>query len=556
MFRYLSHRIMAVVGVAVTLGLALTAFVYTREQERVLYGQHERILGRLAETAIQGLQSVMLAGYADVAQDYADRLKRMPGVADFRILRTDGSEAFRDNRTIHEVNRLRGGPGFRPRDAETRVEVLASGNPQLEQALRAGGTITWQETGEAGARFITFLAPIPNEEPCHACHGGTDKLRGLVKLTASLATVERDVLAARQQSLVIAGVALIVTLLLIGTLISRTVSRPVRQVTEAMTRAAEGDLILRVPSAGNDEIARMADSFNRMGAQLASTYDGLKREQDKLTTTIGAADEGIVVTNGKGNVVLVNPAAEALLGKSAHDVMRQGFLKLFDSPPEMQRRLEAGSSSREVIVHNSRTLSLQVSTIRGRDGVTVGSAALFRDITEEKRLEEELRRLAVTDPLTGLYNRRHLAEALGKEFERSRRHQLPLSVLLCDVDQFKSFNDRHGHECGDLVLQMVARHLTAALRTHDLPCRYGGEEFLAVLPSTSAPGAYSVAERLRRDIAANPVNGLHITVSIGVASFPVVAADSPQVLIDAADRALYDAKEAGRNRVRVAGPRP
>jgi diguanylate cyclase (GGDEF)-like protein/PAS domain S-box-containing protein len=412
-----------------------------------------------------------------------------------------------------------------------------------------------QETDPTGARFITFLAPIPSGERCHACHGNGKRARGLVKLTASLARVESDIRTARQQSLVMAGVALVITLLLTGALISRSVSRPVRQVTEAMTRAASGDLSLRVPGDGNDEIARMAESFNRMGAQLASTYDGLKREQDKLTTIISSADEGIVVTDGRGKVVLVNRAAEALLGKAASDVVQDEFLNVFDNPEDMQRRLELSSKGPEIIVYNNRTLSVQVSTIRDRRGVTVGSAALFRDITEEKRLEEELRRLAVTDPLTGLYNRRHLAEALDKEFERSRRHQLPLSVLMCDVDHFKHFNDQHGHECGDHVLQMVARHLTAALRAHDLPCRYGGEEFLAVLPSTTPAGAYSVAERLRRDIAASQVDGLHITVSIGVASFPGVAADSPQTLIDAADRALYDAKEAGRDRVRVATPR-
>ncbi|HET9699680.1 MAG TPA: HAMP domain-containing protein [Burkholderiales bacterium] len=321
MFRYLSHRIMAVVGVAVTLGLALTAFVYTREQERVLHRQHARNLERLADTAIQSLQSVMLAGYADAARSYADRLKRVPGIADFRILRTDGSEAFLDNDTIHAVNRQRGQTLFRARDGETRVEVLAPGNALLEQALRSGRGVSLQETDPAGMRLVTFLVPIPSEERCHACHGNGNGARGVVKLTASLATVEGDIRIARQQSLIMAAMALVITLLLTGVLISRTVSRPVRHVTDAMTRAAAGDLSLRVPSSGKDEIARMAESFNRMGAQLASTYEGLKREQDKLTTIISSADEGIVVTDGRGGVVLVNRAAEALLGKRAGTVM-------------------------------------------------------------------------------------------------------------------------------------------------------------------------------------------------------------------------------------------
>ncbi len=548
---------MAVVGLAVTLGLALTAGVYTREQERAVYEQYENHLARLAETAIQGLHSVMLAGYADVAQGYADRLKRIPEVADFRILRTDGSEAFRDNRTIHDVNRRLGRAAFAPRENEGRIEVLAAADPLLEQALRSEQTVSVRGADAARGRHITFLAPILRQEPCQACHGGAERVRGLVKLTASLAPVEHAIGFARQQSLVMAGISLIVTLLLTGYLISRTVSRPVRRVTEAMTRAASGDLSQRVTSAGNDEIAHMARSFNRMEEQLARTYGGLKREQDKLNTIIRSADEGIVVTDGEGDVVLVNPAAELLLGRSAEAVRRQGFLQLFDAPEDMQRRLQAPTGEVEHIAFGERILTLQVSTIRDAEGAVLGSTALFRDVTEERRLEQELRRLSVTDPLTALYNRRYLDENLAREFDRSRRHQLPLSVIVCDVDHFKRYNDRHGHERGDRVLRTVARLMLGALRTHDLPCRYGGEEFLAVLPSTPAAGAVAMAERLRRDIAEADMDGEGVTVSIGVASFPEVGADSPQALIEAADRAMYEAKRAGRNQVRAAGaPEP
>ncbi|HSD61816.1 MAG TPA: diguanylate cyclase [Burkholderiales bacterium] len=554
MFRHLSHRIMAVVGLAVTLGLAVTTWFYTRQQELAVRAQNERTLGTLAETAIQGLESLALAGYADIAQDYADHLKRVPGIADFRILRTDGSEAFRDNRTIHDVNRRRGDSAFRPRERETRVEVLAAADPLLDRILRSEQKASMRGHDAARGGYITFLAPILNRESCHTCHGAEERVRGVVKLTASLAPVEHEIGFARQQSLVMAGMALIVTLVLTGYLISRTVSRPVRTVTEAMTRAAAGDLSQRVPSAGNDEIAHMAESFNRMGTQLARSYGGLKREQDKLTTIIRSADEGIVVTDGAGDVVLVNPAAELLLGKSADIVRHQGFNHLFDAPEDMQRRMEAPAGGTEHIHFGERILSLQVSTIRDPEGSVVGSAALFRDVTEEKRLENELRRLSVTDPLTGLYNRRYLDENLAREFDRSRRHRLPLSVIMCDVDHFKRYNDRHGHERGDRVLQTVARLMLAALRTHDLPCRYGGEEFLAVLPSTAQGGALAMAERLRRDIAEADMDAERVTVSIGVASFPQFGADSPQALVEAADRALYEAKRAGRNQVRAAGP--
>ncbi|HEX6828659.1 MAG TPA: diguanylate cyclase, partial [Burkholderiales bacterium] len=489
MFRRVSHRIMAVVGVSVGLGMLLTAGFYSRQQETAVLAQNERVLGRLTDSVIQGLQSVMLAGHADSARAYADRLKSVAGVTDFLILRADGSEAFRDNRTIGEVNRRRGEVAFQPRTSEADARVLAPGDPALIRALRSPEPFAIYPPD---AQSVTFLAQIPNQPPCHGCHGNAEAVRGVLMLTMSLVPLQRDIATARQQSLVVAGVALIATLLLNGYMIARTVARPIERVTAAMSRIAGGATGEPVPERGQDEIGHMAASFNRMGIELARSYEGLKREQDKLTTIITSADEGIVVTDGDGAVVLVNPAAEAILGKAADTVTRQGFLQIFDAPGDMRRRLDQPSPAPAIIVHNGRTLSLQVSTIRDRDGATVGSAAMFRDVTEEKRLEEELRRLSVTDPLTGLYNRRHLAEALEKEFERSRRHQVPLSVLVCDVDHFKLFNDRHGHECGDQVLRMVAQHLTDALRANDLACRYGGEEFVAVLPSTAQSGAYSV----------------------------------------------------------------
>jgi diguanylate cyclase (GGDEF)-like protein len=147
-----------------------------------------------------------------------------------------------------------------------------------------------------------------------------------------------------------------------------------------------------------------------------------------------------------------------------------------------------------------RILNVFASTITASDGHAIGSAALLRDVTEEKRLEEELRRLSQTDALTGLYNRRFLDQSLETEFHRARRSGTRLSVIMFDVDHFKRFNDTHGHDQGDRVLRAVAETLRAALRNYDLPCRYGGEEFLAILPNTDAPGAFAVAERLRKDI--------------------------------------------------------
>ena len=555
-FGRIRYKIMAVVGVALTIGLVGTAAFYTRHQEQAVLAQNERTMRKLTESVIQGLQSVMLSGSADIAQAYADRLKRVPEVSGFRIIRITGEEAFRDNKTIADVNRRRGEERFMPRDTETRVEIIRSDDANLQKALSSREPVSVYSSDESGARSLTFLAPIIAHEGCYKCHGNASQVRGVLKLTTSLASAERDILQVRQQSMVVLGAALMITMLLTGFMMGRSVVSPIEHVTSAMARVSGGDLNHQVPVQSRDELGRMAQSFNVMTAELRNTYDGLKREQDKLTTIILSAGEGIVVTDGDGTVVLVNPSAERLLGKTASQIIDGGLDNLLEDPETMKRWLnQEEQKAPATVAYNGRVMHVFASTIHnaaGGTGGTVGSAALLRDITEEKRLEEELRRLSTTDGLTGLFNRRHLDETMTKEFQRSERTRTPLSVIMCDVDHFKRFNDEHGHDQGDRVLRALAETIREELRKYDVPCRYGGEEFFAVLPSTGCAGAAAVAERLRCDVETVAVDGLKVTISIGVATYPDVAVSGPEQLIEAADEALYQSKRNGRNRVTVA----
>jgi two-component system cell cycle response regulator len=166
-------------------------------------------------------------------------------------------------------------------------------------------------------------------------------------------------------------------------------------------------------------------------------------------------------------------------------------------------------------------------------------------------LFEEVKSLAIRDGLTGLYNNRHFREVLGHQVEMSRRYGWPLSLLFLDIDNFKSINDTWGHPEGDLVLKALADFLQSHVRMADVLCRYGGEEFVVLLPQTSWDQAYRLAERLREGIAATPValahGDIHITVSIGVSCLtPDLSGEG---LVKAADTALYRAKQAGKNRV-------
>lgn len=168
---------------------------------------------------------------------------------------------------------------------------------------------------------------------------------------------------------------------------------------------------------------------------------------------------------------------------------------------------------------------------------------------------EQLRIQATHDSLTGLFNRRAIQEALDREATRCRREKKPVGVIMADVDHFKLINDTYGHQAGDAVLQEIARRMSASLRAYDSVGRYGGEEFLVVVPGSDLAAAAELAERLRQGIAAQPVSTdsamISVTVSLGVA----VSADQPGGLDDLlrrADEALYAAKDRGRNRVETA----
>jgi two-component system, cell cycle response regulator len=174
-------------------------------------------------------------------------------------------------------------------------------------------------------------------------------------------------------------------------------------------------------------------------------------------------------------------------------------------------------------------------------------------VMENSRLFDRVKNLSIRDSLTDLFNHRHSIELVSHEFERVGRYQESFSVLMIDIDHFKQINDEHGHPVGDVVLRDVAHLLKDTLRTVDAVGRYGGEEFLAVLPHTTSEEAVQTAERVRQRVEQHGFKvqdkTLKVTISIGVATYPGGHADSASTLIREADQALYRAKDAGRNRV-------
>jgi len=181
-------------------------------------------------------------------------------------------------------------------------------------------------------------------------------------------------------------------------------------------------------------------------------------------------------------------------------------------------------------------------------------ARIIKYAIKRKKMDEKLENLALTDPLTGLYNRRYFFERGWNEYVRARRYQHHLAVIMLDLDFFKQINDKYGHACGDMVLMKVAKLFSQTLRDVDLVARFGGEEFIILIPETDKGGVDFVAQRIRQEIYDTPMehNGknFNITASLGIALIEDVVGDF-ETMINQADIALYYAKENGRNRVEL-----
>jgi diguanylate cyclase (GGDEF)-like protein len=270
-------------------------------------------------------------------------------------------------------------------------------------------------------------------------------------------------------------------------------------------------------------------------------------------------------------ILLTRSTAEALLQPSADDeahdrpearffstdlrtfvdALRRGS-RLAAQRDELNARL---AQSLEALARAERALRDSQFELEQVVRQRTGELEIAND--ELRDLNRRLGELAVRDNLTGLFNRRTLREHLGLEVARSQRYERQFAVIFIDIDDFKQVNDRHGHAVGDEVLRVMARLLHEGphgLRRSDFTARFGGEEFCAILPETVAIGAEVKAERLRKTIESHgwarecPVD--RVTVSIGVAGFPEHGRD-PDSVLEAADRAMQQAKQAGKNRVAV-----
>lgn len=284
--------------------------------------------------------------------------------------------------------------------------------------------------------------------------------------------------------------------------------------------------------------------------------------------------DGLIVADASLRVLDINPAAERLLDLKSHDVVGRLGSEVFPQWADLAAALRHidGEYRIEAPGRNNPNhfFDIKVTPLRNQSAVS-GYLILFRDISDRwnaeqklrqtnqelnarlreiQRLQKKLQQQAVRDPLTGLYNRRYLEATLEQELARAERETQPVSIIMMDADKFKKINDLFGHKAGDRALQALAKLIKAHIRRSDIPCRYGGEEFVIVMPNTPLEVALARAEEIRRDFHAlelfGPGTAGRASLSVGLAAYPSHGRLGEDVL-DAADQAMYRAKSQGGN---------
>ncbi len=414
--------------------------------------------------------------------------------------------------------------------------ILASTPPLRGRVTVPAGRSATVSVG--GTRYLAFVAP------------------GLPSVPAArLAVLTRkaliDAADARTRNRLLAG--LLACLALVGVvayLQGRAIVRHLGRFSTAARGIARGSLQERVPVRGRDEFAELGAALNEMAAQLEARLAELEAERGHVRDALARFGEALTATHDSKQLlnIVAATAAEATAAHGSRIVLPDGTVVASgDAGGEGERLILPLIASGE----RFGTLELVGDSFSKEQRMNAASLAAHAVVAlENARLHGMVERQALVDGLTGLANRRAAADALHAEAARAERLETPLSVVLADLDGFKEVNDEHGHAVGDAVLRAFADVLRDTLRDSDLAGRWGGEEFLLLLPGADKEGAAQLAERVRIGLAARripSVPGLRVTASFGVAEY--AGETNTEQLVAAADDALYRAKRGGKDRV-------
>ena len=296
-------------------------------------------------------------------------------------------------------------------------------------------------------------------------------------------------------------------------------------------------------------------------AKVSEATEELERANRSLNNLLNSAVDAIITVDENEIIVFANKGASTMLGRPPEELQGLSIADFYvggrDEAQYVRRVLRQDhplENYETELVHKSGKhfpVSASISIVTGEDGAPSSTLAIFKDNTEQKRLELELKEMTIRDNLTGLYNQRYFYDRLDAEIERAKRQRRPLSLLLIDVDHFKTYNDTRGHLEGDRVLQEVGKVIKVCTREHvDLGFRYGGDEFMVILPEAPEDQSYRIAQRIRATFEQKHFDLL--TLSVGLMTYQENY--SERAFVQFTDSMMYDAKCKGGNRVSVYRP--
>jgi len=395
-----------------------------------------------------------------------------------------------------------------------------------------------------GARYRVLVAGTLQEQPAATL--------GVVSPQSAIDAANWNA----KRRLLLGLLASLVLVAIVAYVEGRAIVGTIRRLVEAARAIARGDLKQRVPVQGRDELALLGRTFNEMASQLQTRLDELDAERARLRDSISRFGDVLGATHDVDQLrrVIVETAVEATGAVGGILVGESGELVKSGYPDKGRERIEVPLAAGRV---SFGSLMLFGDDFEDHDRMTAVSLAAQAVIAlDNARLHRIVERQARIDGLTGLANRRACEDQLAVEVARVERFGGPLAVVIADLDDFKEINDRFGHPAGDVVLREFARTLEEGIRDVDLASRWGGEEFVLLLPGTDVGGAAHLADRISHALESRLVlsvdgEAIPVTASFGVAGFP--ESSSAQALLAAADGALYEAKRGGKNRVAAAG---
>jgi diguanylate cyclase (GGDEF)-like protein len=359
--------------------------------------------------------------------------------------------------------------------------------------------------------------------------------------------------ASARDRLLLGLLATVLLVALVAYLEGRSIVRAVRGLSEAARGIARGSLGERVPVRGRDELAALGLAFNEMADQLETRLAELEAERGRLRLAITRFGEALAATHDVDELlrVVVEAAVEGT-GASGAVIHAEGVSVRVGDPRDGGETIELPLSIGGEALGSLYLTGPGFDDDQRRTAASLASHAAVA--LENARLHRIVERQALIDGLTGIANRRQLEDAFAHEIARADRLGAPLTLVLADLDDFKTVNDRHGHAVGDDVLREFASVLRSTVREADLAGRWGGEEFVLLLSGTDAEGGAHLAERVRASLNERSFSGragavVEVTCSFGVAQHRV--SETERQLFAAADRALYEAKRRGKNRVEI-----